>query len=495
MTSCYGNYKYIGGIRFRNHSIGVYKNVLVNSKDKTDFEPYSSVLFKKGYLDVKGNNYDWKGYRYIYDYDYKKYIYKRIHIAVFEQDNKKIKSLYVPKGEIRDFNVPRRFRMGEVSFCDTTKAIKKVKNVIAKELYTQAILTKYEAMRQNDYSCFFSPMDDYDYKPRKLTLSDKNYLKKEFDLKDNLSFYKGFRDYKKYNFLDTRLFEDLRFGAEFYSNVTLKQVELKYEIPYTKNPFVFYQLNESGLVAVQYNSYPCVYNSIGYKEGYQNHNFNMLLLTKDALSYYDSKARLYSMFIHSMPAKYKRKKDVKIIDGDTLYRYYGERLIPGNYAPPFSEKRNEKIYYPFKGDPAYLIPYIYIVSWSDYEPEDVFFEKRRGYQLYYTFYSNKHKRNYRLQYNARTGEFVKYTITDTFKPEGFIPIIEEYYFKRSPNEIQKLFFEKQKGKYFYYVRYQTGGPIYSTWLQIKYNTETGYIADTYADEKTISKFRKKYNID
>jgi hypothetical protein len=380
----------------------------------------------------------------------KGYVYKKLYIR---SNNKPI---YEKKGK-KTYSHFRACDGSRVDWAwDTLKTLERVKKMVQAEFGAQGLLTEYENIRD---------------------VGKKYY-----------SFDKEFRDYKKFN----NIFLNCHYCGYYYqsspecdpycrlidqlTNVqidTIQPVKLKYTLP--GNLPLWYNLYtvETGgsehLIAVYFPFVDCS------GSGFQ---IDMLIFSKQALSFYEYKSRLYSTFIHNMPAKDKKKKDVKIIDGDTLYAYYP--LVEQNY-------------YPFKGDPAYLIPYIYIMSWSEYQPEDVFFEKRKGYQFYYTFYSNKHKMNYRLQYNARTGEFVKYKMmVDASNAEDFI--------RNKYGNTGTLFFDKQKGKYLYYIYYGGGIPgvkrsICCRWQQIVFNVKTDIFAYRFLDEEEISKCQRKYNLE
>ena len=126
---------------------------------------------------------------------------------------------------------------------------------------------------------------------------------------------------------------------------------------------------------------------------------DVFYLSKPFYSYYDSKTLLYIMMVQS-----NRKMENKYLIDSTSdiskwNRYIGLKAIKAN---------REFSYYPFHGNPEKLIPFIYIMSYGDYEPEDVFFEKKHFKQFYYTFRSLRDRKNYRLHYNARNGKFVNY---------------------------------------------------------------------------------------
>lgn len=133
--------------------------------------------------------------------------------------------------------------------------------------------------------------------------------------------------------------------------------------------------------------------------GFNARNVDIMYFSKDFYSYYNSKSILDGMLYQTLYVY----KDVYVTKQENWCKYcdnFNLNIIKRiKYCKP----------YPFHGNPKELIPYIYILSWSEYEPEDVFYEKRIGYQFYYTFYSNKYKKNYHVHYNARSGEFVKYT--------------------------------------------------------------------------------------
>ena len=120
---------------------------------------------------------------------------------------------------------------------------------------------------------------------------------------------------------------------------------------------------------------------------------DIFYLSKAFYSYYTSKAILYGMAVEST------KKNDSTSNLSKWNRYIGFKAIKAN---------REFSYYPFHGNPEKLIPFIYIMSYGDYEPEDVFFEKKHFKQFYYTFRSLRDGKNYRLHYNARNGKFVNY---------------------------------------------------------------------------------------
>lgn len=205
---------------------------------------------------------------------------------------------------------------------------------------------------------------------------------------------------------------------------------------------------------IKYHSADIVHSLERYKKENMEYRIpiddvDVLCLTDGSFSYNTSKAVLYALYIQNMPVEYKRKKDYKI-KFDTLYRYstlgnkrwfkprnnsncgclgadfqfkvwqsfimkkipstkeiFAERSIRVHY-PPYTGFFNRRMYYPYRGNPEYLNSFIYLMSWSKYAPEDVFFEKKHFYQFYYTFKSQRDEKNYRLHYNARNGKFVKY---------------------------------------------------------------------------------------
>ncbi len=74
-------------------------------------------------------------------------------------------------------------------------------------------------------------------------------------------------------------------------------------------------------------------------------------------------------------------------------------------------KKNASYFYtilPYMESPKKLEEYITIMSYSEYEPQFMEFEKKHFKQFYYTFRSLRDGKNYRLHYNARNGKFVNY---------------------------------------------------------------------------------------
>jgi len=123
-------------------------------------------------------------------------------------------------------------------------------------------------------------------------------------------------------------------------------------------------------------------------------HYEFLFLSKEFLSFHKSKELLYYRFVQDLLPK-ENVKEIKI---DTSM--YG---IDTTFVMSFPA---------YKGNPKDLIPFIYIMSYSDYEPEDVFFEKRRGFTFFYTFYSLKYKKKVRVKFNTRTINFENYKFID-----------------------------------------------------------------------------------
>lgn len=215
-------------------------------------------------------------------------------------------------------------------------------------------------------------------------------------------------------------------------SVNYEKIDLKYTPIDVRPPLEFYKisintsngkyynwkrleknnlLNEDG---VQYEHSNFYLSDSVYKESLQNllvavavhpysHNWgpriedvDIFYLSKAFYSYYISKAILYGMAIESI-----RDSTCNL---SRWNRYIGLKAIKANRA--FS-------YYPFHGNPQKLIPFIYIMSYGEYEPEDVFFEKKHFKQFYYTFNSLRDGKKYRLHYNARNGKFVNYKEINT----------------------------------------------------------------------------------
>ncbi len=124
-------------------------------------------------------------------------------------------------------------------------------------------------------------------------------------------------------------------------------------------------------------------------------HYEFLFLSKEFLSFHKSKELLYYRFVQDLVPK----ENVKEIEIDTTH--YGD--IDTTFVMSFPA---------YKGNPEDLIPFIYIMSYSDYEPEDVFFEKRRGFTFFYTFYSLKYKKKVRVKFNSRTINFENYEFID-----------------------------------------------------------------------------------
>ena len=111
-----------------------------------------------------------------------------------------------------------------------------------------------------------------------------------------------------------------------------------------------------------------------------NCRVNVLYLSKEFIGFYQSKDIAYYLF--------QEKKG-------------GKEVLKGN-----DNYKTE--YYPLTAQD--LIPFIYIMSWSDYEPEEVYVEKEKGNIYYYKFYSNRLKKNIRVKFNNKTINFEKYSI-------------------------------------------------------------------------------------
>ncbi len=235
----------------------------------------------------------------------------------------------------------------------------------------------------------------------------KNFIKADIKVGgiscNNINQFKKakYNDRKRINSNNEQIDELLTRLHLFYvfenMEVKLNPIKLKYSIPGKAYDYysvtIKYKENDIsiGLVAVHFNKHYCACTTCVTFGKPKNLDYKFFF--RHASSFLENKAELYSLYVRDNAKSYKKSK---IVSGDTLYKY------------PSSTIQEKRMYYPFRGEPKDLIPYVYLLSWSDYEPEDVFFEKKQFKQFYYTFKSQRDGKNYRLHYNARNGKFVNY---------------------------------------------------------------------------------------
>ncbi|MCR4798912.1 MAG: hypothetical protein K5860_00210 [Bacteroidales bacterium] len=169
---------------------------------------------------------------------------------------------------------------------------------------------------------------------------------------------------------------------------------------------------------------------------------NILFLDKNFYSYDISKERLYRDFVKeyvhlatqmscthitklSRLGVYKapnNKSYIKFLKEDSVmnmedYKKEWERFhcddidhyyLLYDYSTLGVPIIEQNCFYPFRESPDYLTFFMEIMSYNEYEPQFMEFEKKHFYQFYYTFKSLRDGKNYRLHYNARNGKFVNY---------------------------------------------------------------------------------------